>query len=169
MQPLFHTGALAGAALVVLALSAAAYADSNSSLGINKSGGHRTLALTERTSSFTSLDLGSPGAGPGDQFTGTGDLLDAAGNKVGTSIFTCITAAIGIRQCSQVYELADGKITTTGTAHVSGTTSPLSDDVFAVIGGTGKYLGVVAQLRLVQNTTSTAALTFTFDNSGDRF
>ena len=121
--------------------------------------GH-VYVVTEVVTSFTSLDLAAPGAGPGDQFTGTGDLFDARGQKVGTSTFTCISAAEGVNQCSQVYALPDGKITTAGTTHPDSSATPIFDARLAVTGGTGRFVGAVGELRLVQTTTSQATLTF---------
>jgi hypothetical protein len=120
----------------------------------------RVFVVTEVGTSFTSLDLAAPGAGPGDQFTGTGDLFDDRGQKVGTSTFTCITAAEGLNQCAQVYALPGGKITTTGTTHPDSSATPIFDARLAVTGGTGRFVGAVGELRLVQTTTSQATLTF---------
>ena len=120
---------------------------------------HGPLVLTERVTSFTPLDLGAPGASTGDQFTGTGDLFDARGNKVGTSAFTCIVAGVGVSQCSQVYELSGGKLATAGTTRPNFTTSPLFDELLAVTGGTGTYRGATGEVRLVQHSFTEATLT----------
>jgi hypothetical protein len=117
------------------------------------------FVLTERVTSFTPLDLGAPGPSPGDQFTGTGDLFDARGNKVGTSAFTCIVAGAGVSQCSQVYELSGGKLVTAGTTRPDFTTSPLFDEQLAVTGGTGIYRGSSGEVRLVQHNFTEATLT----------
>jgi hypothetical protein len=58
-----------------------------------------------------------------------------------------------------VYELADGKITTSGTARLSAT-GPVFDEQFAITGGTGKYQNARGQVRVVQETMEQAKVTF---------
>jgi hypothetical protein len=58
-----------------------------------------------------------------------------------------------------VYELADGKITTSGTARLSAT-GPVFDEQFAITGGTGRYQNARGQVRVVQETVDQAKVTF---------
>jgi len=143
---------ISSAAALLVAMSGMAVAQGGSP--------DHAFVVSERVSSATSLDLGTPGAGPGDMFTGTGDLFDAHGAKIGTSTYTCITAAEGVSQCSQVYAVPGGKIMTAGTTHPDYSASPIFDARLAVVGGTGRYAGAAGELRLVQSTTSEATLTF---------
>lgn len=146
-----------------LALGGVAAAPAAPAPAADKWDSRRPVVLTERVTSATSLDLGTPGSSTGDQFTGTGDLYDSIGNKVGTSAFTCVSAGPGVSQCAQVYELAGGKITTAGTTRPNFTTSPLFDERLAVTGGTGSYRGTSGEVRLVQHSFTEATLTLYLD------
>ena len=108
------------------------------------------VTLTEQPTSFNSGGLVT---------TGTDDLIDASGAKVGTTTFTCITAAPGVLQCSLVYELPGGKLTAAGTTHPVTGASPIFDEHVAITGGTGRYVGAIGDVRIVQEMTG-AKLTF---------
>jgi hypothetical protein len=137
--------------LLALAAGAACAADADP----------RHMTVTEVDTAFTSLDLGTPGDGSGDQFTGTGDLLDAHGARVGASAYTCIAAAAGVSQCNLSYELPGGMVTSFGTTHPVSGASPVFDTRLPITGGTGRYAGASGELHLVQF-DGTATLTFDF-------
>jgi hypothetical protein len=58
-----------------------------------------------------------------------------------------------------VYELPDGRITTSGTARLAAT-GTVFDEQFAITGGTGKYQSPHGNVRVVQETMDHAKLTF---------
>src|ERR671927_336931 len=55
-------------------------------------GGGTTLRFFEHDTQQASVDLGTPGTGPGDQFIYAGDLFDrAGGRKLGRTAGQCAT------------------------------------------------------------------------------
>ena len=80
-------------------------------------GGGTTLRFFEHDTQQASVDLGTPGTGPGDQFFYAGDLFDhAGGRKVGYTAGQCITfsgnaTAAGDVLCTGTVVLDRGQIT----------------------------------------------------------
>jgi hypothetical protein len=103
-----------------------------------------TLTLFEHDTQQTTVDLGDPGPGPGDQFLFAGDLFDrAGGTNIGHTAGHCTTlsgdATHGDSFCQGAFVLAGGQIAIEGladTAALFGTGTP--GDV-AIVGGTGIY------------------------------
>jgi hypothetical protein len=83
-------------------------------------GGVATLRVFLRDTQQASLDLGSQGTGPGDQFIYSGDLFDhAGGRKVGHTAGQCTTfsgntTAAGDVFCTATFMLDRGQITAQG-------------------------------------------------------
>lgn len=125
---------------------------------------HRPLTITavEKGTSINFVDVPPSDSALGDQLIGTGDLLGTDGSKIGTSSFQGISTDAKPRTAEMltfVYALADGKITTAGTARLAAT-GPVFDEQFAITGGTGRYQHARGQVRVVQETTDQAKVTF---------
>jgi hypothetical protein len=103
-----------------------------------------TLTFFEHDTSQTSLDLGSRGPGPGDQFLFAGDLFDhAGGTKVGHTAGQCTTLSgntdAGDVLCTQSFVLDGGQLVIQGAGD-SGAIFVRGETVrFAIVGGTGIY------------------------------
>jgi hypothetical protein len=103
-----------------------------------------TLRLFEHDTQQTTVDVGSRGPGPGDQFIFVGDVFDhAGGSKVGHTAGQCTTLSgnntAGESMCTESFNLSGGQLTVQGLADtaavfVRGETVPL-----AIVGGTGIY------------------------------
>lgn len=103
-----------------------------------------TLRFFEHDTQQASVDLGSPGTGPGDQYYFSGDLFDhAGGTKAGHTAGVCSTlsgnaTAAGDVLCSLTFVLDGGQIEIQGLfdskAFYGGQTLP-----WAIVGGTGTY------------------------------
>jgi hypothetical protein len=103
-----------------------------------------TLTFFEHDTQQTTVDLGDPGPGPGDQFLFAGDLFDhAGGTNIGHAAGQCTTLSGdetgGDAVCQGTFVLAGGQLAIQGladTAALFGTGTP--GDV-AIVGGTGIY------------------------------
>jgi len=103
-----------------------------------------TLRFYEHDTGQTSLDLGEPGEGPGDQFIFSGDVFDyKGGTKLGHTAGQCTTmsgdATSGDVFCTETFTLEGGQVSIQGLADraalfVKGDAVPMS-----IVGGTGKY------------------------------
>lgn len=154
----FAVAATAGAFAVGLALGPAT-ADAAPA-----SHPHRTLTIQaiERGTAINMVDVAPADSALGDQLIGTGDLTTPAGRKLGTSSFVGVSTDAKPRTAELltfVYELPDGKITTSGTARLSAT-GPVFDERFAITGGTGAYKDATGQVRVLQETVEHAKVTF---------
>lgn len=121
-----------------------------------------TIEAVEKGTAINMVDVAPADSALGDQLIGTGDLLAADGRKVGTSSFQGISTDAKPRTAELltfVYDLGDGKITTSGTAKLSAT-GPVFDEQFAITGGTGKYKNARGQVRVLQETVEQAKVTF---------
>ena len=104
----------------------------------------KTLSLYEHDTQQANLDLGSPGAGPGDVYVFAGDLFDhQGGTKLGRAGGNVTTTSgdpttPGEVLVTATFTLAGGQIETQGlydrSALFSGRTLPV-----AITGGTGDY------------------------------
>ena len=105
----------------------AAPASADSSMSIN---------VVERAVNEIVLDTGAKGDSAGDVLIFTNEIFDEANKvKVGSDNGYCIRTAPGkAYECTWTVSLADGQITNEGTF------TDGKDSVFAVIGGTGKYM-----------------------------
>lgn len=149
--------ATAGVVGVVLAISP-------STAGATPSGAPHSLTLevVEKGTAINMVDVAPADSALGDQLIGTGDLIGAGGRKVGTSSFQGISTDAKPRTAELltfVYDLGDGRITTSGTAKLSAT-GPVFDEQFAITGGTGKYKNARGQVRVLQETVEQAKVTF---------
>lgn len=161
---------IALAAAVVGAAGAATAISPAAAEGTTKSAPARhprtiTITAVEKGTSINFVDVAPSDSALGDQLTGTGDLVGPTGRKIGTSSFHGISTSATPRTSeilTFVYELADGKITTAGTAELSAT-GPIFDEQFAITGGTGKYQNAYGQVRVVQQTTEQATVTFSIN------
>ncbi|GGP32599.1 allene oxide cyclase barrel-like domain-containing protein [Streptomyces melanogenes] len=149
--------ATAGVVGVVLAISP-------STAGAAPSGAPHSLSLevVEKGTAINMVDVAPADSALGDQLIGTGDLIGTGGRKVGTSSFQGISTDAKPRTSELltfVYDLGDGRITTSGTAKLSAT-GPVFDEQFAITGGTGKYKNARGQVRVLQETVEQAKVTF---------
>ncbi|MFM9590334.1 allene oxide cyclase barrel-like domain-containing protein [Streptomyces scabiei] len=155
--------ATAGALTLGLALGPATAAP-----GTPQPDRHRTLTIkaVETGTAINMVDVAPADSALGDQLIGTGDLTTPAGRALGTSSFVGVSTDARPRTAELltfVYELPDGKITTSGTATLSAT-GPVFDERFAVTGGTGAYRDATGQVRVVQETVERAKVTFTIQH-----
>jgi hypothetical protein len=103
-----------------------------------------TMTLFDHDTSQTSLDLGSRGPGPGDQFLFAGELFDhAGGTKIGHTAGQCTTLSgntdAGDVLCTQSFVLDGGQLIIQGVGD-SGAIFGRGETVrFAIVGGTGIY------------------------------
>ncbi|WP_037891343.1 allene oxide cyclase barrel-like domain-containing protein [Streptomyces viridochromogenes] len=121
-----------------------------------------TIKAVERGTAINMVDVAPADSALGDQLIGTGELTTPAGRKLGTSSFVGVSTDAEPRTAELltfVYELPDGKITTSGTARLS-TTGPVFDERFAITGGTGAYKNATGQVRVLQETVEQAKVTF---------
>jgi hypothetical protein len=108
-------------------------------------GGVTTLRFFEHDTQQASLDLGTPGTGPGDQFIYAGDLFDrAGGRKLGRTAGQCTTlsgngAAAGDVFCTVTFILDRGQISGQGLADSAALFGRGETVPFAIVGGTGIY------------------------------
>jgi hypothetical protein len=108
-------------------------------------GGVATLRVFLRDTQQASLDLGSQGTGPGDQFIYSGDLFDhAGGRKVGHTAGQCTTfsgntTAAGDVLCTATFMLDRGQITTQGLFDNAALFGRGQTVPWAIVGGTGIY------------------------------
>jgi hypothetical protein len=108
-------------------------------------GGVTTLRFFEHDTQQASLDLDTPGTGPGDQFIYAGDLFDrAGGRKLGHTAGQCTTlsgnaTAAGDVFCTATFILDRGQITGQGLADSAALFGRGETVPFAIVGGTGIY------------------------------
>ncbi|MEI5519645.1 hypothetical protein WB401_07390 [Streptomyces brasiliscabiei] len=162
IRPVFAIAAATGAFALGLALTPAA-ADATSA-----SHPHRavTIKAVEKGTAINMVDVAPADSALGDQLIGTGDLTTPAGRELGTSSFVGVSTDAEPRTAELltfVYELPDGKITTSGTARLSAT-GPVFDEKFAITGGTGAYKNATGQVRVVQETVEQAKVTFSINH-----
>ena len=108
-------------------------------------GGVTTLRFFEHDTQQASLDLGTPGTGPGDEFFYAGDLFDhAGGTKVGHTAGQCTTlsgnaTAVGDVLCTGTFVLDRGQITAQGLSDYGALFTRGETVPWTIVGGTGIY------------------------------
>ena len=105
--------------------------------------GSMNINLVERATVEAVLDTGAKGDSAGDVLTFTNDIFDEANkDKVGSDNGYCMRTVPGKAwECVWTLSLADGQIMNAGTF------SDDKDSVFAVTGGTGKYVKARGELH----------------------
>jgi hypothetical protein len=103
-----------------------------------------TLALVERATTDTVIDLGAAGDSSGDLLTYANEIYDKDNaTKVGDDNGWCIRVVAGKSwECTFTLTLADGQITAEGPFLDAG------DSVWAITGGTGKYASIYGEMKL---------------------
>ena len=106
--------------------------------------GSMNINLVERAVNEAVLDTGEKGDSAGDVLTFTNEIYDEANKaKVGNDNGFCIRTAPGKAwECVWSLTLADGQIMSEGT-YTDG-----KDSVYAVTGGTGKYMNARGEMQL---------------------
>ena len=126
----------------------------------------KTLSLSARDVHAV-LDGRPVGHGPqaGDRTMLSGELVDGTGRSLGRFLGTATTfdatTAGGSAVESHTFQLPDG------TLHGIGAVEPGNESVFAIVGGTGRYLGargsyVARQMPIEFGGDGSAAFTMTF-------
>src|SRR5579859_6927903 len=102
------------------------------------------LAVVERATTDTTVDLGAKGDSVGDLLTFANPIYDAANKtKLGSDQGYCVRVVVGKSwECFWTLLLADGEITVEGPFYDTG------DSVMVVTGGTGKYAGAKGAMKL---------------------
>jgi hypothetical protein len=125
-----------GLAVVVVGIAAGIFSVASSA---SSQGGHGTVRLFEHDTSQASIDLGSKGPSPGDEFVFAGDVFDhKGGTKLGRLAGYCTTVSKTEVQCTVSTTLAGGELSSQGlflSAQLFGGKT-LS---FPITGGTGIY------------------------------
>lgn len=103
-----------------------------------------TLRFYEHDTAQTSVDLGAPGEGPGDQFIFSGDVFDhKGGTKVGHTAGLCTTmsgnATSGDVLCTETFTLDGSQISIQGLADRAALFGRGDAVPISIVGGTGKY------------------------------
>jgi hypothetical protein len=103
-----------------------------------------TLRFFEHDTQQTNIDLGPPGAGPGDQFIFSGDVFDHKGGaKVGHTAGQCITLSgndtAGDAICTGTFILDRGQITVQGLTDTAALFGRGEAVPLGIVGGTGIY------------------------------
>jgi hypothetical protein len=105
--------------------------------------GSMNINVVERVATESMLDLGDKGDTAGDILIFVNEIYDEANKvKVGSDNGFCVRTVPGKAwECSFSVTLADGQIMNEGVF------SDDKDSVFAVIGGTGKYMNARGQVQ----------------------
>ena len=128
MKRLLTLIALAAAAALALTLAAG-------STGAASSGGGKRIAVFERATTDTLVDLLPAGDSLGDTLTFANEVFDArTGMKVGTDQGQCVRTVVGQAfECFWTTFLPRGQITVQGPFYDA------ADSTLAITGGTGAY------------------------------
>jgi allene oxide cyclase len=128
MKRLLTLIALAAAAALAVTLAAG-------STGAASSGGGKQIAVFERATTDTLVDLPPAGDSLGDTLTFANEVFDArSGTKVGTDQGQCVRTVVGAAfECTWTTFLPKGQITVQGPFYDA------ADSTLAITGGTGAY------------------------------
>jgi allene oxide cyclase len=127
------------AAAVALAVTLAA-----GSTGAASSGGGKRIAVFERATTDTLVDLPPAGDSLGDTLTFANEVFDArTGKKVGTDQGHCVRTVVGQAfECFWTTFLPRGQITVQGPFYDA------ADSTLAITGGTGAYRNARGTMEL---------------------
>ena len=128
MKRLLTLIVLAAAAVLAVTLAAG-------SIGAASSGGGKRIAVFERATTDTLVDLPPAGDSLGDTLTFANEVFDArTGKKVGTDQGHCVRTVVGEAfECFWTTFLPRGQITVQGPFYDA------ADSTLAITGGTGAY------------------------------
>jgi allene oxide cyclase len=117
------------------------------------------VKVVERPIGETSVDLGAKGDSVGDMLIFANGVFDASNQtQVGTDQGYCVRTIIGKSwECTFIITLASGQITVEGPFFDEG------DSLFAVTGGTGKYVGAKGSMKLHPRDAKASSFDFTYD------
>ena len=117
------------------------------------------IKVVERPVGETTIDLAAKGDSVGDMLVFANNVFDAANKvQVGTDQGYCIRTAIGKSwECFWTLTLKTGQITIEGPFMDTG------DSLFAVTGGTGKYVGAKGSMKLHPRDATPTGYDFTYD------
>jgi Allene oxide cyclase len=121
--------------LVVLALAAGLAVTLAAGSGAASSGGGKRIAVFERATTDTLVDLAPTGDSLGDTLTFANEVFDArTGEKVGSDQGQCVRTVVGEAwECYWTTFLPKGQITVEGPFYDA------ADSTLAITGGTGAY------------------------------
>jgi len=119
---------------------------------------HSLVTIADaRTQKAIVTDIGEPGDSPGDILTFDQPLLDAGGTRIGNNSGACIRTRTGHSfQCQWTLMLNNGSIQVAGREFDEGAS------LIAIIGGTGKYVGITGEMESVNNGDGTFRQTLTY-------
>ena len=118
------------------------------SLKSNAATGPAFIRITDRQFTYTRIDVGPPGASPGDQEI----IFDKLFNKkitakaIGSGRFACTFTARRTRICTATFNLPKGELVATGTVRFR----EFYD--LAIVGGTGLYNDARGTLTVIRTT-----------------
>ena len=103
------------------------------------------------------IDTGEPGDSVGDILVFDQPLLDEQRQTIGNNSGTCIRTRVHHSyQCQWTLTLANGSIQVAGREFDAGASQ------ISVVGGTGKYAGIVGEMRSVNNNDGTFTQTLRY-------
>ena len=117
------------------------------------------IKLVERAIGETTVDLGAKGDSIGDLLVFSNGVFDAANKtQLGTDQGYCVRIVVGKSwECFWTVTLQGGQITLEGPFKDEG------DSLFAVTGGTGKYVGAKGSMKLHPRDAKGSSFDFTYD------
>lgn len=103
------------------------------------------------------VDIGEAGDSVGDILTFDQPLLDAHGGSIGNNSGTCIRTRVGHSfQCAWTLTLEGGSIQVAGREFDQGAS------IIAIVGGTGRYVGISGEMESVNNNDGTFTQTLRY-------
>jgi hypothetical protein len=103
------------------------------------------------------IDTGEPGDSVGDILVFDQPLLDEQRQTIGNNSGTCIRTRVGHSyQCQWTLTLENGSIQVAGREFDAGASQ------ISIVGGTGKYAGIVGDMRSVNNNDGTFTQTLRY-------
>ena len=124
----------------------------------------RVLRARETITGLFPQDLGAKGLTPGDGVTFTTKVRDMRGRPLGDSGGQCAlmsghTEATSVYHCTQTYRLGHDQLIVAGVLDFN-----LSDNTWAVLGGTGRYRDAHGQVTFTVPKGNTFQDVFRFDS-----
>jgi len=103
------------------------------------------------------IDTGEPGDSVGDILVFDQPLLDEQRQTIGNNSGTCIRTRVGHSyQCQWTLTLENGSIQVAGREFDAGASQ------LSIVGGTGKYAGIIGDMRSVNNNDGTFTQTLRY-------